>query len=170
MKINIAQLLKEPVGAVRIIDADEQIAGKNGEHFKISGEITLTHTDKGVLTTGVLEVKSTGICSRCLETFNYSGKLVLEEEFLPVIDIHTGLRVSHKDDNFIIDEHHNIDLHDVLYQYACMSVPMKLLCKDDCAGICPTCGTNLNKVKCQCNNRVDDKRWAKLSALRKEGK
>jgi uncharacterized protein len=170
MKINISQLLKEPVGSVRIFTINERITKKIGESFIITGEITLTHTDKGILASGMFNSKSPRTCSRCLEEFEYSGDFRLEEEFLPATDLNTGVSITLKDDIFKIDKYHNIDLNDAFYQYACMSVPLKLLCKNNCAGICPSCGTNLNISKCKCRNNIKDKRWANLTALRKEGK
>jgi len=170
MKINVSQLLKQPSGTTRNISIDEQIASKSGEVYRAGGDLNITRTGRGLFVSGELSIENKGICGRCLEPFKYSSKLKVDEEFLPRIDINTGLPVEAKDEAFLIDEHHQIDLGDVIYQYACMSVPMKLLCKEDCAGICPTCGKNLNKGKCNCPRKVEDKRWAKLSALRKEGK
>ena len=170
MKINVSQLLKQPLGTARNISVDEQIANNNGEVCRVGGDLNITRTGKGLFLSGELSIDNRGICGRCLEQFEYARKLKVEEEFLPTVDINTGIPVETTDDVFLIDEHHQIDLGDVFYQYACMSVPMKLLCKEDCAGICPTCGKNLNKGKCGCSRQVEDKRWAKLSALRKEGK
>jgi uncharacterized protein len=170
MKINVSQLLKQPLGTTRNISVAEQIANKAGESCGVEGELSITRTGKGLFVSGELTIDDKGTCGRCLETFEYAGKLKVEEEFLPTVDIVTGLPLEARDDAFQIDEHHQIDIGDILYQYACMSVPMKLVCKEDCAGICPTCGKNLNKGKCRCSQQIVDKRWAKLAALRKEGK
>ncbi|OGO16577.1 MAG: hypothetical protein A2Z02_01325, partial [Chloroflexi bacterium RBG_16_48_7] len=151
MKINVSQLLKQALGTTRNISVDEQIANKNGEVFRVGGDISITRAGKGLFVSGELSIDNKGICGRCLEPFEYVRKLKVEEEFLPTVDINTGLPAETRDDAFQIDEHHQIDLGDVIYQYACMSIPMKLVCKEDCAGICPTCGKNLNKGKCGCS-------------------
>ena len=169
MKINVSQLLKQPLGTTRKISVDERFANKNGDVSRVEGDITITRTGKGLFVSGELKTENIGTCGRCLDPFKYTRKLKVEEEFLPTVDINTGLPIESRDDAFQIDEHHQIDVGDVLYQYSCMSVPLKLLCREDCAGICPTCGKNLNKGRCGCSHQVKDDRWAKLSALRKEG-
>ena len=81
----------------------------------------------------------------------------LEEEYLSTIDIVSGLPLPLKEETFIIDSHHNVDLDIALYQYACMSVPMKILCKEDCSGLCSICGENLNEHLCKCaQGRIDN--------------
>jgi len=169
MKINVAQLLKQPTGSIRQISVDEQIDRVAEEPIKIIGNLTLVREDKGILVSGILTTKGNGTCSRCLTSFNYSCESKIEEEFLSTIDINTGSPIRVQEETFLINEHHDIDLNEALYQYGCMSVPMKLLCREDCAGICPSCGKNLNTGRCQCKVEVQDNRWQKLSALRKEG-
>ncbi len=170
MKINVAQLLKEPVGSCRNLIVDEIVGHKSGELFNINGSVILTHTDKGILADGNISSIVKGICYRCLEPVEKKISFNFQEEFQPTIDINSGLPVHNDGESFLIDSHHNVDLSDVIYQYACMSLPMKLLCKEDCAGICPICGQNLNKGKCNCKLEMHDERWSKLLTLKKEGK
>jgi uncharacterized protein len=47
-----------------------------------------------------------------------------------------------------------------------LSLPMKPLCAEDCKGLCPVCGTNLNRGTCQCQRSWDDPRFAALKNLR----
>lgn len=65
-------------------------------------------------------------------------------------------------EGFAIDEYHLLDLTEALRQYTIVAVPMKPLCKADCAGICPTCGTNLNESTCDCDKSLKDGRWGPL--------
>jgi len=46
-----------------------------------------------------------------------------------------------------------------------LSIPMKLLCREDCQGICPGCGANLNQEACRCGEKPGDPRWEKLREL-----
>lgn len=172
MLINVAQLLKEPTGSSRNISVDEIIRNKkkHDKEFHILGEAKLIRTDKGILITGAFTGEVTATCNRCLQPVVCSTNFDIEEEFLPTIDIHTGLPLVIVGDEFTIDDHHNINLSDALYQYASLSIPMKILCRDDCAGICQSCGQNLNKGKCNCETPSHDPRWSKLIALRKEKK
>jgi uncharacterized protein len=49
-----------------------------------------------------------------------------------------------------------------------LALPMKPLCRDDCQGLCPTCGINWNKGTCDCTNQWEDPRLAALKALRRD--
>jgi uncharacterized protein len=167
MQVNVAQLLKEPVGSSRNLTINEWVGGKENE-FHIAGEAMLIHIDKGVLLKAKLKARGQGICSRCLKAAKFSTDFSIEEEYSPTLDINSGLPLQVKDEEFTIDEHHVIDLSDALYQYASLAVPMKLLCKKECAGMCPVCGKNLNETKCDCSKRNYDKRWSKLFELKQE--
>jgi uncharacterized protein len=46
-----------------------------------------------------------------------------------------------------------------------LAMPAKVLCREDCAGLCPSCGQNLNDGSCTCTVEVHDERWAKLKDL-----
>jgi uncharacterized protein len=46
------------------------------------------------------------------------------------------------------------------------ALPMSVLCRDDCAGLCPRCGADLNEGSCDCTDDEMDPRWAALEALR----
>ncbi|HEY6146875.1 MAG TPA: DUF177 domain-containing protein, partial [Thermoanaerobaculia bacterium] len=48
-----------------------------------------------------------------------------------------------------------------------MAVPMKPLCREDCLGLCPTCGKDLNQGPCNCRDEAIDPRWEALSKLKK---
>jgi len=69
-------------------------------------------------------------------------QLKIQEEFFPTIDIETGLKLPKPEDpgSFTIDEHHILDLTEAIRQYIVTAMPMKPLCKTECAGLCDTCG------------------------------
>ena len=47
-----------------------------------------------------------------------------------------------------------------------LDVPMRPLCREECAGLCPTCGATSNEGDCGCGAETEDPRWAGLAALR----
>jgi uncharacterized protein len=93
--------------------------------------------------------------------------LNIEEEYFPIIDVSsdTPLSLPGELGSFTIDEHHVLDLTEAIRQYALLAVPMKPLCREDCAGLCPGCGRNLNQGGCDCPPQEADPRWAKLKNL-----
>jgi uncharacterized protein len=66
---------------------------------------------------------------------------------------------------FTIDEHHILDLTEAIRQYTVLAVPMKPLCNENCAGLCPSCGQNLNQGECGCPSPDTDPRWANLRRI-----
>ncbi|MBP1654290.1 MAG: hypothetical protein H6Q28_846, partial [Bacteroidetes bacterium] len=55
-----------------------------------------------------------------------------------------------------------IDLAEDVRQTLMLSVPLKLLCAEDCRGLCPTCGANRNTAGCDCREDEPDSRWEQL--------
>ena len=93
----------------------------------------------------------------------------MDDVFLPSVDIATGARLRYHEndtdaDVTSIDEQHVLDLSDTLRQYRLAAIPMAPLCREDCKGICPECGTDLNETTCSCE-RFQDQRWTVLRKL-----
>jgi uncharacterized protein len=168
MRINVAQLLKEPIGSNRSYHIDEHV-GQDDINC-VSGDVLLIHTNRGIIVRGKITACVKGICSRCLKSINCEVKYDFEEEALPGITGPEGSSSVTQYDNLIIDENHTLDLSEAIRQYALLAVPAKPLCRLDCAGICPTCGHDLNKDPCRCLSSVKDQRWSKLIGLGKENK
>jgi uncharacterized protein len=59
-------------------------------------------------------------------------------------------------------------LEDVLREQVLLSVPLKVLCRDDCQGLCPSCGKNRNTDPCSCAQLVQDPRWSALKDIREK--
>jgi DUF177 domain-containing protein len=93
--------------------------------------------------------------------------LSFDEEFLQTVDVITGLPISASQDDpaLLIDGHHDLHLADLIRQYLLLAVPMHPLCREDCKGLCPQCGRNLNNGGCTCNTESGDERWAALKRL-----
>jgi uncharacterized protein len=165
MYINVAQLLKEPVGSTRHYTVDEYVGEQCENH--VQGEVTLTKAKGIILVKGSMIATVQGICNRCLNPVDLSVQFKIEEQYFPSIDIVSGLPLPENPENYVIDESHVIDLSEALNQYTLMAMPMKILCKQDCAGICPSCGRNLNEGLCKCKAQIKNHRWSKLANLKK---
>ncbi len=153
MQVNVAQLLKETIGSVRDYEVNGTIdVTDNAKSSPVRGNISLTRTDRSILVKGVLGSEVELTCSRCLNPFSCPLTLSIEEEYFPTTDVISGasLPSSGEPDRFTIDEHHVLDLTEALRQCALLAIPMKPLCREDCAGLCPNCGHNLNLGPCDC--------------------
>ncbi len=168
MEINVAQLLKSPIGTTRSYKVDEEVEfeGETNPH-PVKGDVKLIRTQRGVLAQAKIEIQAELTCSRCLEFYRTPLKLDIEEEYIPSIDVNTGVPVESPEDDsadsaFLIDEHHVIDLTEAIRQYKLLASPMKPLCKETCPGLCVHCGKNLNEGKCNCPDDTDP-RWSALT-------
>jgi uncharacterized protein len=162
--VNVAQLLKAEVGARRSYDLSELAEGSD----RVRGRVDLLRSLDGILVTAEFETELEAECARCLMPARVTVVARFEEEFLPSIDVVSGLpvSVSGPDGAFMIDQNHILDLGEAIRQYALLAAPMKPLCKPDCAGLCPKCGQDLNRGACGCRAPAVDPRWEKLARLK----
>jgi len=168
VEINVSQLLKENIGTVREYEINELIdIMEIGASSPVEGSIKLTRTNRGILVQGTIHTRIPVECNRCLKVFDHPLSVNLQEEYFPVIDVNSGAPVAIPEDadGFTIDEHHILDLSEAIRQNALLAIPMKVLCRKDCAGLCQECGKNLNEGSCECNTEIIDPRWAKLANL-----
>ena len=133
--VNVAQLLKEPVGSSRRHDIDEVIEGQVTGSVK--GTLMLVRSRRGILVRGKLTAELELICSRCLSTFLCPISFTIEDESFSTVDVSSGLPLSlpRESDGFTIDSNHMLDLGKLICQYVLLDSPMKPLCRPDCAGI-----------------------------------
>lgn len=153
MQINVAQQLKSDIGLTRDYEVSETIDFTgDGNGSLVQGKVSLIRTDRSILAKGKLETEVELSCSRCLNQFSCPIALNIEEEYFPTIDMASGasLPVPDEPGAFTIDERHILDLTEAMRQCALLAIPMKPLCREDCAGLCPNCGHNLNLGPCSC--------------------
>ena len=158
MRYNVAQLLQEPTGSTRSYQLEEEFSEPERVADTARGSVCLLRTHQGVLVNADLEVQVPLTCSRCLGEFTRDSVFDLEVEFLPTVDIDTGHQLFPAEDpaedleEGRIDDNHNLDLTDVLFQYVVADLPMKPLCQPHCLGLCQVCGINRNEQECECGN------------------
>jgi uncharacterized protein len=99
------------------------------------------------------------ICSRCLETFIYPIDIDIEERFTSDSNLLIG------EDELTLAQHDVLDITEIVENSIISTLPIKKLCQSHCKGLCQSCGTNLNKESCSCNNEGYDIRLEGLKAL-----
>jgi uncharacterized protein len=130
---------------------------KDGSHYRLVGRTRTT-----------IELS----CSRCLEPMTMAIDAPFDLRYQP----HTSSAGSAKkevereieEDDFATAfyEHDQIDLGQLMREQLYLAVPMKPLCDTACQGLCPTCGSNLNRGTCGCRPGWEDPRLAPLRELR----
>lgn len=99
-------------------------------------------------------------CARCAEPVDGEISFSFEK------DIATD-DVSKDNDDYIFIEDKKLDLIEPTTEQLMLELPSKTLCREDCAGLCPKCGKNLNFGKCNCPEHEGDPRLAILKTLLK---
>jgi len=109
-------------------------------------------------------------CSRCLEPVEQAVAETFDLLYRPL-----GADASGKDASIGLAEMEigyyqgdGILLEDVLKEQVLLALPVKLLCRADCKGLCPHCGKNRNTESCNCASNVSDPRWAALGEISKK--
>ncbi len=100
-----------------------------------------------------------GTCDRCADSFERSYAFDISK----VVVSH--LENEDDDEGYIITENNILDLDDLIYQEIQLFLPHKMLCSDDCKGLCMKCGANLNREECSCKKDVDPRMEALLQLL-----
>ena len=110
-------------------------------------------------------------CSRCLEPYETPIDAAFDLRYQPrSTNTGEGEREVQDDDlTTSFYENDEIDLGQLIREQIYLSLPMKPLCRENCLGLCPVCGTNLNKGACSCKRNWDDPRLAVLNTLKTEG-
>ncbi|MGE5500046.1 MAG: YceD family protein [Syntrophothermus sp.] len=146
----------------------EESAEKIGLDEPFQGDVKLkVRMDKShsqIVLNCDMEVQADLLCDRCSEeylaTLNKKFKLIYMFGQEPEGDDTPDLYyINTETDKIVLDE----DVKD----YAILSIPMKNLCSEDCKGLCPHCGADLNKGNCSCVSETINPVWASLQKLKK---
>ena len=161
--VNVADLLHRPgahrrervsggLDGLRVVDASVP-AGAD-----VVVDTLLEWVTDGILATGTAVAPWTGECRRCLGPVG--GELVVEFRELFEESPREGESYPLRGDH--------IDLAPLAREAVLCDLPLAPLCAEDCHGLCPTCGVDLNQGSCGCAEQHTDPRWAALDVLRGE--
>jgi uncharacterized protein len=147
---NVAGLLGDPVGIDRtfeIADARVELPDDLELAEPISGQVRLTRTNRGILADARLTTALAGECARCLRPVTTPIEIVLEEEYLPTIDMQTGRPVdmTAEPEALRLTDHHELDLEPSVSDAISLAEPIAPLDRPDCPGLCVVCGQPLDE-------------------------
>jgi uncharacterized protein len=133
------------------------------------GEAELLNNTLGeIRIRGRLNVELELACDRCLEPVRYpvNGPFDLYYRLAPRGPLPHDVAIDEGESEIGFYEGGGIELSEILREHILLSLPMHQICREDCAGICPTCGVNRNTGSCDCSQEQVDDRWAALRDLR----
>ena len=158
--MNVADLLRRP-GSTREVHLEVPLPGLENASTRVDPDQPLTidlrleSLSGGIVASGHVRGRWRAVCSRCLTAleadFDLSMREVFEED--PI-----------EEETYPLC-HDEIDLEQPIRDLVVPELPPVPLCADDCPGLCPTCGANLNDDPCDCAAEAADPRWEALRAL-----
>ena len=159
LKINVGFLLSAGPGnshSSRLdIPSAVQIADDVIVNY-LEGDIRLTRTKEGILVQANLTAGYNNDCSRCLDAVVQDITMDVEELYM-----HPAPVAS----EFAVGADAILDLAPLLRAEILLTAGQSVLCREDCKGLCATCGINLNHDSCSCADDYIDPRMAKLKEL-----
>jgi len=123
-------------------------------------ELTVTRASSGTVLELALGVSLAGPCFRCLQDAELALELSLRE--------YQATQPESDDERTEYLEDDRLDLSAWAHDAIALALPDKILCRPDCAGLCPVCGKDLNAEPHEHSDERVDPRWEKLSQLRQE--
>jgi uncharacterized protein len=174
MIVNVAPLLKEPVGEQVEIHVAESPIDPKGENsglleagaVSIEADIVATHTNPGAYFEGSADASLQATCSRCLIPVETPVHAEFAEQYYARFGVMSGEALGEAPtDAKTIGSDFKIDLTPLLREELFLAAPFAPLCRPDCGGLCEECGDDLNQRPHRHEAAVDQ-RFAKLEKLR----
>ncbi|MGQ9525901.1 MAG: YceD family protein [Armatimonadota bacterium] len=156
MKLDITELLRVPTEPVEFL-VDEPSPSDLGVECRsrVTGRLVFSSTSNLLMIRGDVYANLTLECVRCLEPVAYCAHAEISEEFR--IRDFTVVSGADQPEDEELDESllavfngGELDLDEYLRQHLLLAVPSFPVCRDDCRGLCPHCGANLNVTSCNC--------------------
>jgi uncharacterized protein len=162
--LSVADLLGAP-GEYRDVTLRDSFEGVSTPLGRMSdgrmeARLRLESVIEGILVTGRAEAPAALQCARCLVEFPASVDVEVCELFAGPSGAGPGV-----DDTYRVVGT-EVDLEPMLRDALTLAMPLRPLCRDECAGICAGCGADLNSVSCSCVDDSVDPRWAPLDLLK----
>lgn len=148
------------------IDLNDEIAHLEGQ-LKIEGKAR--RTGETATVTGRLAGKLEVACDRCLKPVEIALNEQFEDSFV-TLEIYEQSSSEHELHNADFDvsvyDGARIDVDEMVREQVLLAVPTRQVCREECAGLCPTCGADKNTEQCSCETKEIDPRWNALKNLK----
>lgn len=126
--------------------------------------------DNQIRITGSLQTKVELVCARCLDTLAEDISRDFDLFYRPMAELpgEEEAHLSSDDTELGFFKGEGLFLADVLVEQVNLAMPMKIICRSDCRGLCAHCGANLNHEGCRCNGHATDPRFEPLARLKQD--
>jgi DUF177 domain-containing protein len=120
-----------------------------------------------VFVNGHVETRAQVECDRCLKPVELPVNADFTLEYISGSDYESSQAVELTEEQLSVSvfDGDGIDVDEIVKEQILLAVPTRMLCREDCKGICPECGVDKNKGECNCVTNEIDPRWAALKDL-----
>ncbi len=166
MNLDLKPMLR---GEITRMPIDFSITPEAPEGVRFSGDVRLTGeiTNQGgyMRLVATAEIPYSGSCARCLTAVDGTFSMPFERTVVTEGTL-TEEQLEDDIDEYVVIENGYLDIDDSVREALILSFPMRLLCEEDCPGLCALCGKPLREGACGCRKKEIDPRWAVLASLR----
>ncbi len=151
-------------GVIDFLDANLRQAGP----VAAQGTVELVPYSTGdIQMRGQFRVRMESDCDRCLEPAQFDVENNLAILFKPSSETEEDeeAELAEGETDVAFYDGDGVLLEDVVREQIVLALPIKLVCKEDCQGLCPVCGENWNLRECECERTPVDVRWSALQEL-----
>jgi uncharacterized protein len=123
---------------------------------------------KDIRLTGEVSTTLDSACARCLEPVVQEVDRKFDLLYRP-LGVDAGreeISVTSAEAEISYYQGESLLLEDVVREQVLLALPLRVICREDCKGLCPHCGKNLNLEQCSCAEPMEDPRWAALKEIR----
>jgi len=154
---------------------NERLGGdpsNSGLYFSdpVQVRVNLSRSGKVILVKSGIEARVKCNCARCLDPFTLTLSSEIWFSLNPKPDPNLAypeeVELTREDVQTDYYEGEEVDLSPLIQDQALLTLPFKVICREDCRGLCPRCGKNLNLESCQCLGSEIDPRLAPLKNFR----
>jgi len=117
---------------------------------------------------GKLDTSLEVACARCLDPVVHQVERSFDLLYRPLgtDSGHEELSVTDAEAEIGYYGNGGLLLEDTLREQVLLALPLKTICREDCKGLCPHCGKNMNENQCSCVDDLEDPRWSALKEIR----
>lgn len=126
-------------------------------------EASIDKTTRQILLRAKVSTSGHFQCDRCIE--NFEREIASSYSTFYVYDEIDGASRPPEEVTVLSTDTVHLDLREDIREIVELAVPLKLLCTEECKGLCPRCGSNWNMVSCSCKEEIRDSRWKGLEDL-----
>jgi uncharacterized protein len=132
---------------------------------EVNGRVRLSGNE--VFVNGHLDTRAQVECDRCLKAVELPVKADFTLEYISGSEYESSgtAELTEAELSVSVFDGKGLDVDEIVKEQVLLAVPTRMLCREDCKGICPECGTDRNTGECDCVTNDIDPRWAALKNL-----